>query len=99
MVKRQVLIGLTLMLMTAVFISGPALAEDEKPARGFYASLNFPGMTIGADEEIKMDLVVRNIGRSAETIYLDVVEKPEGWNAEIRSSPRVWALKTTRRTP
>jgi uncharacterized membrane protein len=84
--------GLTVIVVLAgILIFGAVLpaeetgTEKDKSERGIVAALAYPGLTIGPEDKIRVDLIVKNKGRSDETVFLDVVEKPEGWKAQIKS--------------
>lgn len=87
MTRRQALIGFTLLILGMILIVGPGLAAEankHRPARGLVAALLYPGLTVGQDDKIRVDLVINNTGRSNETIFLDVIETPKGWKAYIK---------------
>ena len=86
MTHRRVfsVIALMLILMLVSAVPGAA-AEKEKPERGMVAAMRYPGIFIGPDDKVRADLVVKNIGRSNETIVFEILEKPEGWDAQIKS--------------
>ena len=80
--------GLFLIVMLLILAVGPVSAQDEdkdKPARGMVAALIFPGITIGPEDKVRIDLKVKNTGRSDEMIMFEVLEQPEGWKAQIKS--------------
>lgn len=90
MVKRSALIFLLVILGTA-FI-GSAWAEEQtrpKPERGFVAAMAYPGITIGADDKVRVDLKVINIGLADETVLFEVTAKPEGWSADIKGYGKI----------
>ena len=91
MTKRSAYIGFMVIILAVFTALGPARAEEEreKPERGFVAAMIYPGVTLGADEKVRVDLKVKNIGRSDETIFLEVTEKPEGWKAEIKGYGKI----------
>ncbi|MEW5724171.1 MAG: NEW3 domain-containing protein [Thermodesulfobacteriota bacterium] len=89
MIRRHMLIGFWSIVLISLLLAGTAAAQDEekkkdKPARGVVASLLYPGLSVGPDDSIRVDLVVKNTGRSNETVLLEVTEKPEGWKAQIK---------------
>lgn len=87
MTKRQALIGFFLLTLSMILIVGPALAAETNkriPARGLVAALLYPGLTVGQEDKIRVDLAINNTGRSNEVIFLDVIEKPKGWKAYIK---------------
>ena len=91
MIKRSALIGLVVVIAAVFSLAGPALAEDQKnkPERGFVAAFVYPGVTLGQEENVRVDLKVKNIGRSNETILFEVVEKPKDWKAEIKGYGKI----------
>jgi uncharacterized membrane protein len=88
MSKRGYSILFILIILVFSTIAGPVLAEEtkkDKPARGIVAALRYPGMTIGPEDKVRVDYVVKNIGRSDETILFEVIEQPEGWETQVKS--------------
>ena len=88
MVERKAIIALLVFMLTAFWvIGGQAAAEEEKdkPARGLIAAMRYPGISVGPDGKVRVDLVIINTGRSSETIMLEVTEKPEGWKTDFKS--------------
>ncbi len=89
MTKRHIFTGALVLLMAVTLVAGLAAAEDEdkkdKPLRGMVASLLYPGLTVGPDDKIRVDLVVKNTGRSNETVLFEVMEKPENWKVQIKN--------------
>jgi len=77
-----------LVILSALTFMAPALAaaadEAEKPARSVVVAMLYPGVTIGAEENIRVDLIVKNVGRSFETMMFQVVEQPKGWRCQIK---------------
>lgn len=72
-------------LLLTLFLSFPAWAA-ETPERGLSAAFNHPGLIVGQDEGyLTLPLTIRNIGRTDDTFVVEVLEKPEGWRADIRS--------------
>lgn len=59
-------------------------SASDLPERQITAALQFPGVTLGPDDTFSVDLLVKNRGRSDETVLVDVVEKPKDWTAEIK---------------
>ena len=54
------------------------------PERRVTAALQYPGITLGPDDSLSVDLLVKNRGRSDETVLVEVFVKPEDWTAEIK---------------
>jgi len=88
---RQTGIILITILLAVSFLGGVAWAVEakEKPARGLTAAMVYPGVVFGPEEKIKVDLLVKNTGRSDETVFFEIMEKPEGWDAQIKTYSNV----------
>ena len=87
MTRIRVLSIITVIMLAAALLVNPCWAAEkkDKPARGLVAAMAYPGITVGPDENIRVDLIIKNTGRSNETVMLKVVEKPKGWKAEVKS--------------
>jgi uncharacterized membrane protein len=70
----------TTSLLTAAEKESPA----DLPARQITAALQYPGITLGPDDSLSVDLLIKNRGRSDETVLVEITEKPEDWVAEIK---------------
>ncbi|MCF8095567.1 MAG: hypothetical protein K9J79_09445 [Desulfobacteraceae bacterium] len=64
------------------FIQTPGSAA-QKPERKIVAAFKYPGLTVPSDGKLKADLVVKNKGLTDETVFLEVAEKPAGWEASF----------------
>ena len=72
-------------LLAIIFLASP-LTAAEPPERGLSAAFDHPGVTIGQDEEhLSLPISIRNTGRQDDSFLVEIVKKPEGWQAEIRS--------------
>ncbi|MCX8092218.1 MAG: NEW3 domain-containing protein [Verrucomicrobiae bacterium] len=56
----------------------------ELPERRIVAAFQYPGVTLSPDDSLSVDLLIKNRGRSDETLLVDVVEKPADWTVEIK---------------
>jgi uncharacterized membrane protein len=76
-----------LIIFTMCFLASAAVFaasdDDCRSERGFFASFRYPGITLGTEDSIRVDLLVKNIGRTNETFFLEITELPEGWRAGI----------------
>jgi hypothetical protein len=60
------------------------------PGQRIVAAFQYPGVTLGPDDSISLDLLIKNRGRSDKTVLVEVTEKPKDWIVEIkrfRTSP------------
>lgn len=77
--------GQAMIVAAAALVAGASASEESgKPERRFVAAFVYPGITLGSEDRISLDLAVKNRGRSDETVLLTVVEKPEGWKTDIK---------------
>ena len=79
-----------MILGTALAAAAPLLTAAEKdstidlPERRITAALQYPGITLGPDDSLSVDLLIKNRGRSDETVLVEVTEKPQDWTVEIK---------------
>jgi uncharacterized membrane protein len=59
-------------------------SAPDLPERKITAALQYPGVTLGPDDSFSVDLLIKNRGRSDETVLVEVTEKPKDWNVEIK---------------
>jgi uncharacterized membrane protein len=72
---------------TAGLSAGRAAEKDapaDLPERRIVAAFQYPGVTLGPDDSVSLDLLIKNRGRSDETVLVEVTEKPKDWNVEIK---------------
>jgi len=88
---RQVGICLSILFLAVSFLTGSVWAAEnkDKPARGLTMAMVYPGVVFGPEDKLKVDLLVKNTGRSDETVFFEIVEKPEGWDAQIKTYSNV----------
>jgi uncharacterized membrane protein len=95
MTKRVTLIGLALTILVAALAATPALAAEnsvggpkidwkDRPARELIVALAYPNVTLSPEDKIRVDLLVRNFGRTNETLTLEVTDKPKGWVVDLK---------------
>lgn len=88
-VKAGQLILTALLVVTtlAVFSEICSAREDAKdrPARSITMALEYPGIVIPAGEDVSMDVIFHNKGRSDETVEVWLSEIPSGWKAKIKT--------------
>ncbi|MBN2506022.1 MAG: hypothetical protein JXQ71_04945 [Verrucomicrobia bacterium] len=59
-------------------------AGDDRPGRGLTVAFQYSGITIEAEDNVSVDLLVRNRGRSDETVLLQVTDQPKDWEVELK---------------
>ena len=68
--------------LTAIAAEGDA--KEDRPPRGLTAAFQYPGVTVEPEDSISVDLLVRNRGRSDETVLLEVAEQPDAWDVQLK---------------
>ena len=78
----------SLVVMALVFLPafGSAAKEDNnRPERSIIMAAEYPGVEIPVDEDLSMDIIFHNKGKTDENVEVWLAEKPEGWNAKIKT--------------
>lgn len=80
------IVGLALASTTGLWSVAAAEKDSaaELPERRIVAAFQYPGVTLSPDDSVSVDLLIKNRGRSDETVFVDVVEKPQDWTVEIK---------------
>ncbi len=84
---RSVLI-VSLVIMALTFIAGHCLAtdnDDDRPARSIFMAAEYPGVEVPVEENVSMDIIFHNKGKSDENMMVRIAEKPDGWTAKIKT--------------
>ena len=82
------LIFVALMVSALVLSSGLCFATekaDDRPARSLSMAAEYPGVVVPPDENVSMDIVFHNKGKSGETADVWISEIPKGWKAKIKT--------------
>ena len=89
---RQVFLFFVLMVavffLVGVHFATSSLAEEDKskrPLRALEISPEYTGVIVAQGEEVRMDLMVENKGRTAEDVFLELTKIPKGWKARIKT--------------
>jgi len=59
--------------------------KEERPARLIEMAAEYPGVEVPAEEDVSMDIIFYNKGRSDEDVNVTVVSVPEGWKARVKT--------------
>jgi len=59
--------------------------EAERPERLIEMAAEYPGVEVPPEEDVTMDLIFHNKGRSDENVSVRVVSVPEGWEARVKT--------------
>jgi uncharacterized membrane protein len=59
--------------------------KDERPPRSIAMAPEYPGIIIPPGEDVEMDLIIYNKGKSDENINVDITSIPKGWKARVKT--------------
>ena len=75
-----------LIFQSPLLAYGEDKAKDaDKPDRLIIMGAEYPGVEVAPDEDVSIDLIFKNKGRSDETVEIWIAEKPKGWKARIKT--------------
>jgi len=60
-------------------------SPDQKPLRRIVMSVEYPGILVSKSEDVSMDLIFQNQGRTGEDLAVRIAETPSGWKAKIKT--------------
>ena len=84
--KLSLIISLAMVTLVIISVSSSAEAQKEKlPARAISMAAEYPGVEISKDEDVSLDIIFHNKGRSDEDVEVWIAEKPKGWQARIKT--------------
>jgi uncharacterized membrane protein len=75
-------------LFGSLVLSSSALAkeaDENRPEREIIMAAEYPGVEIAKDEDVSMDIIFHNRGRTDEDVEVWISEKPKGWQARIKT--------------
>ncbi len=82
---RRQWITLGLIFLGVLMTATAAVAKDERPNRLLTFAAEYPGVVIGSEDDVSMDLVLHNKGKQDETVFLWVAKKPADWQVRIKT--------------
>ena len=59
--------------------------KDERPPRSIAMAPEYPGVIIPPGEDVEMDLILYNKGKSDENIDVSITSIPKGWKARVKT--------------
>ena len=62
-----------------------ATKDDNRPARSIFMAAEYPGVEVPVDENVSMDIIFHNKGKSDENMSVWMAETPAGWTAKIKT--------------
>jgi uncharacterized membrane protein len=80
---------ITALTITALLIN-PGLCsakqnDNDRPERSINMAAEYPGVEIPVDENVSMDLIFHNKGKSDEDVDVWISETPKGWKAKVKT--------------
>lgn len=81
---------LSISLLVMVLLLNPdpcsAKSEDEdRPERLILMAAEYPGVEVPLEENVSMDIIFHNKGKTDENVDVRISEKPEGWKANLKT--------------
>ena len=75
MLRYKSWLSLITVWAAGTFALWAADATSDLPARRIIAAFQYPGITIAPEDSISVDLLIKNRGRSDETVLIEVTEQ------------------------
>jgi uncharacterized membrane protein len=60
-------------------------ADENRPEREIVMAAEYPGVEVSKGEDVSMDLIFHNKGRSDESVDVWIAEKPKDWETRIKT--------------
>ena len=79
------LLGLVVSLSPFIANGKDAAAADKMPDRMIEMAAEHPGVIVPPDEDVSIDIIFHNKGRSDETVKVWISQIPQGWKASIKT--------------
>ena len=79
---------ISLAIVFLMIISAGSFAQAEKkelPERAITMAIEYPGVEISQDDDVSLDIIFYNKGRTDEDVAVWIAEKPKGWQARIKT--------------
>jgi uncharacterized membrane protein len=84
--RLPVIVSLVVMALVFLPAFGSAAKEDNnRPERSIIMAAEYPGVEIPVDEDLSMDIIFHNKGKTDENVEVWLAEIPEGWKAKIKT--------------
>lgn len=87
---RAVYVILITSLVLMVSALGPGLScaqqdDKEKPDRSISMAAEYPGIQVPLNENVTMDIIFHNKGKTGENVAARITRIPRGWTARLKS--------------
>jgi uncharacterized membrane protein len=82
--------GLIIILAVMAWVFDPAVCsakaeETDRPERLMVMAAEYPGVEVPAEDNVSLDIIFHNKGKTDENVLVWISEKPEGWQANIKT--------------
>jgi uncharacterized membrane protein len=85
----QNLFVIYLIVMGLSLFSGLGLAAEgddaDQPDRSIAMAVEYPGIEIPQEQDVSMDLIFHNKGKSDENVKVWIAEEPDGWKVRVKT--------------
>ncbi len=85
LVVLMMVMGLMLQQGTGFSFGKDKDKDKDRPARLVTMAVEYPGVVIPPEEDLSMDIIFHNKGRSDENVDVWIAEKPENWKVRIKT--------------
>ena len=76
---------MTILFLAAIMTVTASAKDAARPLRSIQMAAEFPGVVVGQDENVSMDLIFHNKGRTDENVSITLSGVPEGWNVKVKT--------------
>jgi uncharacterized membrane protein len=59
--------------------------NEKRPERQIVMAAEYPGVEVAVEENVSMDIIFHNRGRTDENVEIWIAEKPEGWKVKVKT--------------
>ena len=84
----RLMLTISLVVWAIAILPGLCFAKDSdnsRPPRSITMATEYPGVEVPAEEDVSMDIIFHNKGRSDENVEVWLSEIPDGWKAKIKT--------------
>ncbi len=82
---RRPWVVVVLALVLVMLSSLQVWAKQDRPQRMLTFAAEYPGVVVGPEDDVSMDLIVHNKGKKDETVFVWVESKPADWKVRIKT--------------
>ena len=86
--RGHIIVITSLVVIAWVLSPGVCPAQQEEhngPVRSIFMAAEYPGVQVPVDENVSMDIIFHNKGKTDENVDIRIAEIPPGWDARVKS--------------